>query len=44
MWLKNDHRLPTKKSSKKLFRKPHSWIWTSRCIRLSSLKQAKLKK
>ena len=29
-----DHMLPTKKSSKKLFRSRHSWIRTSRCIEL----------
>ena len=28
--------MPIKKSSKKLFKNPHSWIWTSRCIRLEN--------
>ena len=36
IWQKSDHRLPTKTFSKKLFRNHHSWIWTSRCIRLNS--------
>ena len=33
---KNDHRLPTKQLSRKLFKNPISWVCISRCIRLET--------